>query len=356
VGWRLAALTSELAISLKGILAPLAIRGTASFRLIWRKIENFPSQENEAQLETQALILNAESPHSEISRQLEPIVAMVMRSHQIENESLFRKELFEKAEEFYRLSSLLAREPATLVWVNRFRFDLAVMASGKVNPVTNVGGEVKLRFEWFRIEPNTTGVPLASPILSEQDQKFREFVEGIAYDAQRISAESFKETGFYPNYLSVGIGMNASGNLGVVKLGGAVMGYLYFGLIQKDLKEIPMPMSLPAGALKPLELTEFHSPKSHVDYAREHHIPFKEVSKYGVVEEVIYLIDRARFRSGLTKACRLSAQMLQRLQTVKAKKWEIREVRSSFELSIGGDLGIVSVNGVGNVGLSFVRR
>jgi hypothetical protein len=157
--------------------------------------------------------------------------------------------------------------------------------------------------------------------------------------------------GFYPNYIKFGVGITASGDFGVVKFGGGVAGYLYFGCGAK----VPTyrAKARPAST-KPLLLIENNPKPEHLAYAKKHGIEYSvQKDKYGIIGDAIYRLNHWAFRQGLKRSARMSTWFADRASRVHIGKWKIHEVRPYFELSIGANLKLVSINGWGGVEFSF---
>lgn len=358
VDWRLYSLLTELGISAKGVIAPISLKGTATVGVFWRK----KPPADEAWLDPHAdgsdspvgLLLTPASTREEIRRQLEPMIQLALSTKKVKDEAELRKNLNESADLFWRLSEVLSSENRPW-WVSRFRLDLWIDIAGTVHPGVAVGGEFKLRFEWHRLMKEN--LPVTHPVMHIDDElqkEFRKFIEDLSSDVEDVSYDGLRDTGFFPNTIRFGLGISVKGTFGVVKLGGGIVGMLFFSTPPPTREAIYHPARVRQNDSLPFIVYE--PSERHVTYAKQHHIPF-EITKQdrGIIQEIIYKIDHAAFRRGLTKAVGISSRFAEGAAKSSVGKWKIHEIRPSFELSIGGDLGLASITGSASVEMSFLN-
>jgi hypothetical protein len=279
-----------------------------------------------------------------------------MATGKVKNETALRHNLDEAATEFFELARAVPDQNGRRWWASRLRVDVWIDIEGKVHPEVSVGAEVKLRFEWFRLmTKDGRSMPVVQEPLSEKQEKFNRFVRETSDDARDVSYETFQKSGFFPNYIKMGIGLTAKGDFGVVKFGGGLYGYLYLSTDAPG-RGGNRPVSPAPAVTTPALLIENDPKPEHLTYARQEGIPFEVTAQNrGFIKQIVYKIERGKFRRGLMRSVKLSSRMTERAAKPNGRKWKIHEIRPSFELSIGGDFKLVSVYGSAMLEMSYIN-
>jgi hypothetical protein len=270
------------------------------------------------------LVVTAESTAGDLEKQLEPAIRAALATGAIRDEGALRSNLFHKAHEFLLIAQVLERTPQEKWWASRFRLDIGIDASGKVTPVTSVGVESRFRFEWHRIMKKTAENSPNKPLPSV-DRGVYEFVTHLAEDLVELSAEAepLQKLGFEAHTFRVGIGHSTEGNIGIAKSKASVTGHIYFAT---DVKK---PVVNPPN--KPGTVVVLTSEKS------------------------VLKLDRGKFRKGLRKAMKISHFFARGAAQGKGK-WKVYELKTGFDLSVSGSVGLVTVGGTGTTEIAFYNR
>ncbi len=362
VPWHAEIFTTDLALSARGWLGSLLLRGTATVRAYWRK--QYPLQPttktlqaiSQEEVDTKAdIILSSESKPKSILEQLEPGIQAAIASGKIQNSSDLRNNLVQAATEFQYIAESLNQSQSDLPWwVSRFRIDLNIDASGKIVPVGNLGGEVRFRFEWHRIK-NIHKEMLSGgrqTLYLTQNPNFKnELINLVASISQDLTEvfQKTEETGLQAHTMRMGIGVSAKGNLGLVKGSAGIVGQIYFTRNVSRPKVNPHPPTLFSSA--PLRLIEKNPSVTHLQYAKNKNIAFS-----GGLDEVVYEIDRTAFRKGLKKAAKIGHFFAERAIQAGVGSWKVYELRVSYDSSISGELDLVTLTGAVTAQIAFFNK
>ncbi len=350
--WHAEFFTTDLSISGSGLLGALTFKGTPSVQVFWRR-------QNEARkptvpalppekAEQASLNITSDMPSTDISAQLEPPIRAMVAGGKINDESALRKNLTAAAENFQAVVSGLEKDPGFHWWVSRFRMDVTIDASGKVSPFLSIGAETKFRFDWARIQTKQATAPRRQ--LAAADQKLKsnleKFVRATAADLDAITTSGKVAGGFQLYQFRVGVGASASGTIGIVKGTASTLGQIYFA--QNVKKPVVHPKEELHGFLNVIEGE--HS-KAHMNFAETNGIVFDSTP-----DEVIYRVDRSKFRKGLERALKMGGFFAARASRSPGRHWKVFEMRPAFDVSLTGSLGIVTVGALASVELCFYNE
>ncbi|MCC7442968.1 MAG: hypothetical protein IT285_15150 [Bdellovibrionales bacterium] len=320
VPWHLEAFTTEIGVSASGKIGVLSVKATPAVQVYWRKKPQTTGRE-EAELVDEA------AAPADIDASIDGAVALARGEGFQGDEGALRARLREFASEAE--SGLRAAEAGLPGgwWVSGFRLDLSVDASGVVNVVT-VGGDVRLRLEWKRLEASRrTGESMAAP-RSAWALGLAEVSRVLAEELARAEEESEIPTGLTATSLRVGVGMNAKGSVGVVKAGGTALAHLNFS---RDPSRSGIGNAPVSGAVLSLLL----NPAIHPDAIQ---------------------VPRERFRKGLAKAFRMSGYFAERALRSESTRWGLWQVKTGLDLSVGGDIGVVAASGLVSMEIAMQNR
>jgi hypothetical protein len=344
VPWRLAYFATDLSVSLSGWVGALVNKGTPTVTLYWRKQGPKPASPGAFAADSSgetARITSASTP-VDLVRELEPAIRSALASGRIRDESRFRENLLAAAGEFRDATSRLEGIGKGEWWVSRLRADLSVDASGKLGPVTTLGGEAKIRLEWHRLMRNPSEAPkpaasLRAPSTFFGTARFGEglvdLASGLAEDLDATVDPRIEKRGFKAYSYRIGIGVSKKGDVGVAQATTTLFAHLYFS------RDVAKPVVRPSAAFAP----PLRSPAT-----------VKLVADGG--EDGVVLIDRGRFRKGLHKALRIGRFFAKRAERAHAGKWKVYDLRTGFEISLAGKTGTARVNALGAADFSFYNQ
>lgn len=365
VPWRAEYFMSDLSLTAGGHIGVLALRGTTTVRAYWRRqgpkenktMEFESTEQSEGPSEEPTIEIQADMSEAQLVKQLEPAIHAAVATKKVKDTPELRKTLLNAAQDFQAIATAIPTQQQNLPWwVSRFRLDVMIDAAGRAEPIGLAGGEVRFRFEWFRLR-RTQKAMMPMTTLSERTEKIRKslatFINGTANDLE-MAFSNHNSFGFKAHQMRMGLGISAKGNIGVVKGAATIVGQIYF------TRNVQRPVVRP----RTLELKENEEPILIIDrnpapaemaWATQHGISYEtntaEVNSSA--KEVTYKIDRSVFRKGLKKASRIGAFFAQRAAKVKPGAWKIYELRTAFDASLGGGIDLVTLAGTGTAQISM---
>ena len=358
--WHLHYVTTDLAVSVQGLIGALVIRGTPFLQAYWMKQGTAPvpptmsphestSRTQIASSSSPVAVIEAEAGNMAFVDQLEPAIKAVMASGKVKNEGLLRKELRRVAEEFQKLVDGLDATANGGWWVSAFRLDLEVDVSGHVGPSPFVvGGDLRVRLDWRRIQKDTAQHRAPPPPNQIRWlESFRKFVIAREEDLAELS-DAMTQEGYEPYSFRMAIGMTAHGDFGAVRGMAGVMGHLFF---MRDNTRPPIYPTTPKILSKKLPemdptkdfvMIERNPSWKHLAYAKLTGIKH-EVQIENGVKTAVYRTPRERFRKGLRKVAKIGKFFSKIGAKPHQEGWKVYELRMGFELSIGAEFGIAGV-------------
>ncbi len=343
--WNLAALILDLTVSASGALGVLMAKGEATASLYWRRVQQTLEEQHEDG--GSDLILSGEESRSDVEAKLEPIIRATLATGEVNDAPEFRRNLLNTVMGYQGLIQDVGIDPGREWYVSKLRLDFSVDISGKVNPVTTVGGGIRLRFEW---EPATDRVPHARFARHRGADELGGLLETLRQTLQKVSYADLGPTGFTIKSLKFGLGLYGEGKFGVVKVGASVMGHLYLAK-----RTIVHPVAeTPGQALPAIPLIEIGNDTGHAIYATANGISH-QTWNYRGGRGAVYQIPVEMFRKGLEKAIQIGSYLAERSNRSKGKNWELYQLKTEFALSLAGTVGLVTIGGTGALELVFVK-
>jgi hypothetical protein len=103
-----------------------------------------------------------------------------------------------------------------------------------------------------------------------------------------------------------------------------------------------------------IPLVAKNPPKPHLQFARDNNVRYESRAD-DVTENVIYYLDRPRFRKGLARAIKMSEIFIERAARSDGRRWVIYKVKPTFALSLMGVFGVVTVGAEASLELEYKR-
>lgn len=342
VPWHLAVMSTDFALTTQGVFGALLVGGAAG----------------------------------EEKKQLEPVVRAALATGSIKNESRFRANLQNAADSF-RLTAAQLNQLGTTPGrfpLSAFRLEVAFEADGQVTPVIGVGGTLKLRFDWIVPDKKQAVATTEAVQHTPLGDGLVQLVRGLGpdIDAAVASAAPVTQAGYKLAGVRVGVGLTASGTVGLVNGSASAMGSVIFGDNEEEggchdpdgdgdchnhhgtaeIAAIPavddggIPLLKAAPATGDLQLAA----RNGVAVVLKN--PLAQ-NKPG--DGVIFKIPHDRFRAGMRKAIGISSFFTKHAAAVKGD-WVIKELSTEFDVSLTGTTGLVTLQGTGELELEFEHK
>jgi|GEM_PF-4893050 len=299
----------------------------------------------------------------DLEKEIEPLVEASFKSGKIKNKKLFKSRLLSKIGEYQEVLSDLDEMPNyTPWWVYKFQFDLYFDASGKVLPFLSVGTGIGLKLEWYRIRKKSSDKAVKE--MSDNSK----FIMAMAQDFETLDKLTLgkKNKAHYGlEYLKVGIGIGAKGQLGVAKLKGHLIGSAFFrrakNSVNNKMRRVKLNNTFP--------IIDAYTPEK-LAYAKKHSIivePNISSDKSRIGERIrsgIYNASRENFRKGLKKAIKMAhfwskiplRRQAKRIARGKKQHFELKIIELELEVFLRGTIGVATVEGIGVLTLFLVKQ
>ncbi|MEO5968369.1 MAG: hypothetical protein ABIQ95_00455, partial [Bdellovibrionia bacterium] len=364
------------------------IKATPSFLAFWRRqgalvgpaptspqkspLPQDPGADHPLQLESTArleskneiptLEVSEQTTSDDIDRSVEPVIKAAESSGRIKDSHAFRQNLRRATKDLEGMLQTLESHPHSEWWPSRFRFDFTVDAQGNVLPTVSTAAEVRLRFDWKFIRRKVTpskATALHSNGLAKFKLGLQEFVDSMEQILADASIESPIAHGFVPYQFRVGLGVFAGGRIGMVRGTTSGIGHLYF------MREVSKPIVRPRGSNiensnpdQPILIIEEEPAQSHLDFAQQMNLPFttSTITLNNSARQVAYQVGRDKILKGVKKAMKIGGFFAKQGAKANHGKWKIHTFYVAFDLSVGGNFGVVTAGGLAATQVYFYNK
>lgn len=352
--WKLEACILDVTLSASGVVGALVAKGQGSAALYYRKSQtdrNAPREE--AAEEAMDMTIPSDVTYDDLDARIEPLVKAVMATGQIENEKSLRENLKDQVFDMHTIIQFMTKTQNTRWNTTRLRVDLQIDISGKINPVTTLGGGVKIRLEWLLNPGRTSSLAHIPRARLEKNRKIgdglKKIAENLVQQMQEVKYDDMAVSGYDLNEVKFGLGLFGEGNVGVVKLGGSLFGYLYL-----------TPNTFFREGMRPeftrtydsVPLIDYTSNEKWASWAESHGIAMEHTQTRDGRKANVYATPAERLRQGLVKTVAMAGKMAERAHRTPGA-WEIYKIKAEFQLSLSGDTGLFKLGGTGVLELVF---
>ena len=354
VPWHLDGLIADFAISTNGIFGAHLFNGTYALRAAWRRQGSASLVKNsQAQQRKSVMTVGPQTTASDASAQLEPVIRATMAAGLVlpQYESIFRVNLLRQGERFRNLCHMLSSIGFDSGWtVDGFQLQLSFNASGQLTPAIGVGGAFNLFFDWQKAGGEPPLVE-ATPLSDELNQ----FTHLIAGEISQALAETpeVKDSGLRLQQVQFGLGLSAGGSIGIARAQAGIQGKIVFKRDAAPHSKIAVVVQRQDAEF--INLIRASVKPEHLAYATKNGIPFQRFQSASRPDEIVYQIQRDRFRNGLKHAFKIASYFGKKAIEADTKKWKLTEIETELDISLGGEFALTVVNGTGQVALDFDR-
>jgi len=351
VPWRLKAVSTDLAVSASGLIGVLGFKGTPSVSVYWAKRESHSHLSNlDDDPEFPVFRFNETPGPRGKKAQLEVIHRTVLASGRVKNTKELRGNLERAVNQFQDLSVAAKSASADGAWYLGFlRMDLEISASGRVK-WGSVGGAVKIRLEWHHAQA-TAGTPSAPrapevPVKFNPTQKNLRALVGSLCEDLASASNNPMVANYQARMFVVGLGIGASGNVGVAKASASAIGYMHFfysPTSRRPSRFIGDDTERPSK--DPFYLIDHDPSAETLRFAKSNGIETVPSNQFVEGGATAFKLDRQAFRIGLRKAFQIGKYFAEQADKTKNDEWAINIIRPAFALSVSGDVGLAKLTG-----------
>lgn len=360
VPWHLEGMIANFGISLDGIVGTMGLGGSAAIKGVWRKVAPesqsaavAPKAESKVSKGGGEKIFVVDgSEGANPRKQLEPAINAALASGKVKDAGKFRQGVMKIGEQFSEMTRTLESIHFADGWsAEALRLEVTVDASGMVTPGISVGGTLYLRLDWLRPEADmehAESKPQSVP-ASELGRNLSGFTQAMAQEIQAASeeAEDFHASGFELEEVRIGIGVTAGGEIGVAQTSASVMGSITF---EKEGEEEKPEGGSSSPSADSIALIGSEADPEKASYAARNGV---EIESFW--DGIVYRVKRSNFRRGLVRAIGMGEFFARNASHVESERWKVSEIEAEFQMSVGGTLGVVTVDASGLVVLGFSR-
>jgi len=361
--WRLTGFVGNLGVAVNGKVGLLGWKGSSGLSVFWipKKVQGlhqFSAAKVSEELSSDAaLVLTAQTSPAALDAEINSIIKGAMASHKVKNEAELKKNFREAVLDFVDIASKVDNANTNGEWfTSRLRADLDLDASGNVG-FSSVGVGLKVRIEWFR----TAGKKQA-PIRKSAGRwldlrGMEDFLLAMCEDLD-AAVEDGNTPGadFQPRFLKVGLGMGASGNVGLAKASASASMLIYFSR-SKDRPKRRITAFSSARKERPLYMVESRPTPEQLRLGRSvGKLVSTSSDESGMIKDAIYQLDREIFRKYLKRAISIGRFFAESADESKTKRWKPKYIATSFDISVGGGIGVATVSGSVGTSITFENQ
>lgn len=308
--WYLQSIKTEVGIEGSGEIGLLGVEGEAALELIWmRTSESIKRLQAEAGMtpplsaappvtEDQGTVsLSTSMSHKEVTKKIDGIVEYLGQNHKVSNLGKLRSQLLVRTQELQGWVGQFEQIPDDFFWKPyKYQVELFVQGEGTVVPAVEVGVVARVRLEWTlsrkSVSQNLNGVVTAS-----SQNALTPMLRSLAEDLVTLDNLSSEENPYPLIAVKVGLGVGASGDIGIAEGKGTLIGSVF---LKPNRKRVTI-----VGAEAPLQAS------------------VEDANHYG--------IPRDKFRMGLIKAAEMTRFIAKTAEKHELKADESKKQRE-FEL------------------------
>ena len=387
VPWHLEAITTDLGLSVQGLLGVLTVKGSPFASVYWRRkgvrsiVPSIPTSSpiSSNNIEELPMVHAHEGLTSlDVESEVSGVIRAALATGKIKNPKAFEQGLRNAIEDFHAVAQSIPLSNRSKWWISGFRFDLSVDSEGRIYPFMSVGGGLRLRFDWRRIMRNTPVSTAGSRPINVFSNHFRKSLVQFVVSMESVLEEASNEykpkrKGFVPYFMRVAIGLSGNGSVGIAKGSASAVGSVLFArdVIKPSLRvpdnpENPIPRKAPHPGLPSpsgpsilgILMVENDPSPAHLRYAIANEIPFHRAPSLGQnsIEQAVYEISKDRIKAGIKKSLKIGGFLARQTYGLRSGRWKVYEIRTSFEFSISGSAVLVGVGGSASADMALYNE
>jgi hypothetical protein len=366
--WGLRGMMFDMAVSFKGTVGLLTTKGIASAFIII--LEKDPQlQVNTANIDSDPGTFDLNVDFGDPKKMVEPVVKSLMATGKVKakNESKLRSSLLTTVTHFQSLASGIEPSPATVWDISRIRLDLSVSGTGVISPLITAGGGLRVRLEWFpkgSAKSGTRKLAAVDERIPAIQKKMNKFFKDTTQQLDTWSVnEKMSHKGLDLKVVKFALGLSTKFDISIVSMSAAGALHVYFnkreGAIYSPMAAMPTSELKGISVMKDVSDEELGArlgsilgmPETETGYSLA---STKEKDSLKSLDNV-FKLSAEKFQKGIGRAAKIGGFLADRTEGVlsKSKHWRLGEVRTDFEVDMGGALTVVTITGTSLLELIF---
>lgn len=323
-GFKFSQYVTDFSLSKSGLFGLSALKATTAVELKWKraslqKMKDFSSELEVVDDSKEALRVTASQ-----------VEALAVSTGKVEASAALKTNIEEVLSKVKAMMEQMDHMDFPGWQLTSMRLDLSIGANGQVWTFAKAGASVRVRLDWKKIRNGSNKTAMMKNMNSS-------FINKILYDFNEIYKEQ-NLAGFKVKMVNVGVGLSLKGSfLGLSSTKAGIIGYLRF---------VPVPVNNKM-ALKIIDVNSDLATEG-IEYLADSEL---EASK----NMNLTFLPRNKWKAGLLKGLMMAkffAGSADRFQNI----WQVSEIKTVFELSKSGFLGLASTSATGTLETELVRK
>ena len=339
-GWEMFGYVTTFGVSATGKIGLLASSGSAAVEIYWRKKPPVAAVVTTKKTFTEALPTEIPAHITEgdvtinedvnIDENVDEIISFIKTKKEIKITNKLRTQLKNevlKLKDTSNAIEAMERSPDFNWYVKMIRLDLAVGAQGIVPTNITVGGELAIKIFWTRAEHKKQNFAAQAKVVNVTNP-FAKTISNFMANLDNLDIASHTQVanrqGFQLKMIRIGLGMNATGDIVVGKgTGYAVLNVMF--------AKNPAPKVAHFNKIAPTNML--------VEGA----------------DGALINLSSHKFVKGMNKSFKISEKIILKATKKLNRKYEPFMIWNMYSFTRGSSIGLVKVNGIGQVHLFFMK-
>jgi hypothetical protein len=153
----------------------------------------------------------------------------------------------------------------------------------------------------------------------------------------------------------VGVGASVSGTIGLAKSSASAMVQMYFSKTKVPVSQLAAATAEPEDDT-PLYMVDNEASDEMVSFARGYGQLIELAAGKGSGKDALYRVDRKKFQKGMKRSMAIGRYFGKRAEKKSTKTWRVKQIKTTFDASLTGSVGVVSVGGLATLEASFENK
>lgn len=343
--WKLDSVVFSLGLTAKGSFGLLSWGGTQVLEIFWQKnpYNNRLDKKSAEKENPRTFQLSGEETKEQAEKKVLSLVSNVLSAKGTKLTPQDTEELKKKTWEFVQLVNGLKSSSSRKLknWnVDTLRWDFGIGLDASLGGavLVKVGGDIRLGLEWKVKKTSTPSTEVATPGYA---QSMANMISSMDYLLEHRDLKKIKEEGFELGAIRLGVALNASGSVGIGKLSG---GSTIYVILKPAEDERFVTMDTAAHIPLIVEEEEASEKKGIFQRLREKKVKYLRARRV-----------KKSFKKSLRMARKVAKNIVRKNERRQRTPWRVSRFRLSYVFSLGGDIGLATVNASPSFRLDFLR-
>lgn len=324
--WYLQSIKTELGIEASGEIGLLGIEGEAAMELIWMRTPESikklqaelgygPPSPATASVEENTVALDTSMSPQQVTQKVDSVIQFLGKSNQVKHLDRVRTQLLTRAQELQGWVGQFEQVPDDIPWKPyKYQVELFIQGEGMVLPALEVGGVARIRLEWSLSKKSKPRISVAEAEPSSKNV-IVPMMTALSTDLETLKALNSENDYFSLIAVKVGLGIGASGDIGIAEGKGTLIGSVFLKPDRKKAKPLQAEYSLNDGGsygiprdrfrrglLKAIQMTQYISNSAERHERKEEALKPYRAFELGAIEvELALSLEGSTFLPSISK-------------------------------------------------------